>query len=77
MDRNKHRYVEVKSLPPEEQVLATDYLERHYGKRGPVSVENRPNRKGLLWCGHTDADVIRWEDGKDVIEVCPTCSGLP
>ena len=73
MDRDKHRYVEIKSLPPEEQERALLYLERHYGKRGPVSVQERFDRKGLLWCGHADVDVIRWEDG---IEVCSACSVL-
>ena len=60
------KYVQISSLPPELQGAALAHLDKTYGK-----LPEKPDRKGLLWCGH--AETFRKMDTTGV-EYCSACS---
>ncbi len=64
------RYVQISGLPLEEQEAAVAYLERTYGKQGPITVPDAKPRAGL-WCGHLPESVRKDESG---VEYCAECS---
>ena len=62
--------IQISSLPPEEQEPAIAYLERTYGKLGPVTVPEVQPRTGL-WCGHPHT-AIRTDEND--VAYCVECS---
>ena len=72
MPKHAPAYIEIRNLPPELQEVAVAYLDQRYGKAGPVTVPDPPDRKHLLWCGHRTEAVKKDDAG---VELCGLCSG--